>query len=302
MLAAFAELAYRRPMTIREKAALVLVTCALGAAPADLGAWGPVGHRVVTRIALTEMSPAARRLVADLLGTEDPLEASIWADRIRVERPETYNWHFVDIPWGAASYVPSRDCRPTARGDCVIAAIGRTWPVLSDRSRVQNEGAEALKFVMHFVADVHQPLHAIDNRDRGGNDVATIVEGYAPPDGRSQPNLHAVWDSVLIDSRGLGVNAYAAALVARLPSDPVPDGNLDPAAWAVEAHALAEQYAYRYPGFSRGGPPPAPVTLDTAYQRVSLVIVERQLLRAGVRLARILDAAARLRAPALGSR
>ncbi len=269
-------------------AVLVLV----GGATVGVDAWGPTGHRVVVRLALARLTPDAARLVRELLDGADPLDASTWADQVRNDRPETYNWHFVDIPFGARSYVPSRDCRPTDRGDCVIAAIDRARTVVADASRSRADRAEALKFLLHLVADVHQPLHDIDNHDRGGNDVPTLVDGYEPPPGRSPPNLHAVWDSVLIDQRGLDAAAYADALVSRLPSGGAPE-TIDVVAWALDAHALAERFAYAYPGFSRTGPPTAPVHLDRAYQRAAGAVVDRQLLRAGIRLAAVLNEAAR---------
>jgi hypothetical protein len=92
-------------------------------AAAPLGAWGGTGHHVVVRIALAQLPPAVAAAVHDLLGAEDPVEASTWADRVRGDRPWTYNWHFVNVPIDARSYVAERDCRPTDEGDCIVAAI-----------------------------------------------------------------------------------------------------------------------------------------------------------------------------------
>src|SRR5262245_31877457 len=102
-------------------ATLGLLVCAI--LPFDINAWGGVGHHVVIRIALTRMTPEAMRLVTSLLGDEDVVEASTWADSVRRDRPATYNWHFVNVPIDERKYVASRDCPATEAGDCVVAAI-----------------------------------------------------------------------------------------------------------------------------------------------------------------------------------
>lgn len=109
-------------MTRRWIAVVGLVVCATGA---EVRTWGGVGHHIISRIALTQMTPDARQLVQDLLGDEDFIEISTWADRVRSERAETSNWHFVNIPYAAPACDPARDCLPTDRGDCVVAAIER---------------------------------------------------------------------------------------------------------------------------------------------------------------------------------
>lgn len=257
---------------------------------APLHAWGGAGHHVIVRIALSQMTPDARRLVHDLLGDEDAIDASTWADRVRGDRPATYNWHFVNVPIGERAYVATRDCPATDSGDCVVAEIARARTETRDRTRSRESRAESLKFLLHFVGDMHQPLHTIGNRDRGGNDVSTVVDGYAPAPGRGQPNLHSVWDSVLIGRRGLDETALADLLIARLRAEPLDDPDvIDVEAWAMEAHELARRFVYAYPGFSTEGPRQAPVRLDLTYQRVAEPIIDRQLQRAGIRLARILN-------------
>jgi nuclease S1 len=275
----------------RFAAALGIVIACAGV---RLGAWGPVGHEVIVRVALARTTPGAARLVRSLLGGEDPVDASLWADRVRGQRPETANWHFVNLPYGAATYVPSRDCRPRAGGDCLIAAINRQRAVLLDGSRPRAARAEALTFLLHLIGDLHQPLHVADAHDRGGNAVPVVVDGYTPPPDRAALNLHAAWDSVFIDMRGLNARRYADSLIARLESDrPREAGPVDIVGWALEAHALAERTAYAYPGFSPARPPAAPVRLDAAYRRAAQAAIDRQLTRAGVRLARVLNDAAR---------
>ena len=92
---------------------------------AQLGAWGGQGHHIIARIALSRLTPEVQRTVTALLGPEDFVTISTWADDVRSARPETYNWHFVNIPHGPSKYDAARDCKPSDRGDCVVAAIER---------------------------------------------------------------------------------------------------------------------------------------------------------------------------------
>ena len=153
------------------RALLAIALCAGLLVPTNLTAWGPEGHIVIATIANARLTPAARAAVRQLLGRHSLASVANFADQIRPQRPETANWHFVDIPKGETNYDPGRDCQPSPKGDCVIAAIARAETALKDRSLPRKQRAEALKFLVHFVGDLHQPLHWSDNHDRGGNDV-----------------------------------------------------------------------------------------------------------------------------------
>ncbi|HTW36677.1 MAG TPA: S1/P1 nuclease, partial [Rhizomicrobium sp.] len=129
-------------------------------------AWGAEGHQIIAHIAASKLTPRAQAEVSQLLGgnTETAMvQASTWADEIRPSRRETAPWHFVDIPIGSSGYDASRDC---VHDDCVVAQIIRDESVIADRRLVPAVRAEALKFLIHFVGDIHQPLHASNNHDR----------------------------------------------------------------------------------------------------------------------------------------
>jgi hypothetical protein len=136
---------------------------------------------------------------------------STWADEIRPQHPETRRWHFVSIPvhptdGESSGYDAARDC---PQRECVVAKIEEFERVLGDPQASERQRLEALKYVVHFIGDVHQPLHASNNDDRGGNDVAlTFLE--------QQTNLHAVWDSGII---GPAVNGDERAYALRLAGD-----------------------------------------------------------------------------------
>jgi hypothetical protein len=237
-------------------------------------AWGPEGHEIVAHIASANLMPAAQSRIESLLGL--PAEAAMvlsanWADEVRDRRPETSAWHFVNIPLRARDYEPARDCPAQ---DCAIAQIGRELAVLGDRRRPATARAEALRFVIHFVGDIHQPLHAIDNGDRGGNDIQVRLKG-------GRVSLHHVWDTSIVAAMG-----YDAAKVAHgigraiTPAQRQAWEKDDPAAWVMESAALARHDIYGR--LRQGRLPPGYLASETAAARL-------QLAKAGIRLAWLLN-------------
>ena len=140
-----------------------------------VGAWGPQGHRLVAALAWADLTPQAQAEVAILLaGEADPTLPGIanWADQLRAENPDlgkrSASWHYVNIGEEACQYDAARDC---PGGNCVVGAIDAQLAILADRSQPVAARRQALKFVVHFVGDVHQPLHAGFGHDKGGNTV-----------------------------------------------------------------------------------------------------------------------------------
>jgi hypothetical protein len=221
-------------------------------------------------------------------GLDEFVAAATWADEVRNDRPQTYNWHFVDIPVGEARYDAKRDCPDTDKGDCVIAAIARARVDVVDAARPGALRAESLKFLIHFVGDLHQPLHSIDNHDRGGNDVR--VNALRGEDGRAT-NLHAVWDTGLINLSAETEAARAERLVESLRAKPpaLELLDLDVVKWVEESHDVGERIVYNYPSFLRTGPGPDPITLDEAYRKTAIETIDARLALAGARLAGLLN-------------
>ena len=268
-------------------------SCAPGA-----WAWGPQGHRTVGAIADRLLSAPARARVAQLLhGDLDKfgnlsgrttLEAvSDWADEIRGSAAAHGPWHYDDTPvCGAAP--KARYC---ARGQCNSEQLQRLERVLADPRAAARERNEALKWLVHLVGDLHQPLHAANNGDRGGNDVAVVLPGVRT---RGRENLHRAWDNDLVrlalHSRArqrppLDVEDLAAEARGLLESA----GEGTPERWALESNELARTVAYRYPGFACDSVPQGFVVLDAAYQERAVAVVRRRLLLAGARLAALLN-------------
>lgn len=255
-----------------------VLACLLALAPVDEAfSWGASGHSIIAEIAQRRLQPQVLAQIEELLGGQVSL-ASIgsWADDVALVRPETINWHFVNIPYEASDYDPHRDCQPTSRGDCVINAIARSRATLADASAPKEKRAEALKFLVHFVGDVHQPLHAIDRNDAGGNKL--LVTFFGTP-----MSLHAVWDYGMIDRRTYDWGEY----VEILERDWLPGKDIralqagTPVDWALQAHAAAVEVAYVVP---------KDLALSESYYQQSLPTVDQQLALAGIRLAHTLNA------------
>jgi hypothetical protein len=219
--------------------------------------------------------------VRELLALENATtlaEVSAWADEIRPQRRETGRWHYVDIPihppaGTPAAYDSARDC---PRGDCVVAKIDQFAAVLRDTSAPARERIEALKFVVHFVADIHQLLHCADDGDRGGNDIRVEFMGR-------QTNLHAVWDTGILAPAVAGdERAYALQLTRSItPAELEQWRGGSAAAWATESYGVARRIYLEWPH--------GPGALPASYGDWALPLVNEQLGRAGVRLARVLN-------------
>lgn len=274
---------------------LAILLFTLVFSPAAL-AWSTLGHRLVGELAERHLSPAAEVQVKRLLaGEPDPTLAGVatWADRLRDLDPErfkqTSRWHYVDIGDGSCRYIAARDCPD---GNCVTGAIERQRAILADRSQSLAARRDALKFIVHFVGDIHQPLHAGGHGDKGGNDFQISLrtnlepEAYARKryvDGVMGTNLHSVWDYYILGSEKLGLQRYAARLDA-LPWPPMsPRPATGPEAWASESCRLVDARRL-YPDRH---------TMDRSYLDVMRSLAEQRVRQAAYRLALLLDATLR---------
>ncbi|WP_140719435.1 S1/P1 nuclease [Pseudomonas sp. Hp2] len=243
-------------------------------------AWGGQGHRLVARIADRELTPQAHAEVARLLaGEPDPTLAGIasWADELRKSDPDlgkrSASWHYVNLGEHDCAYEPARDCPD---GNCVVEALRTQTALLADRSQPLAVRRQALKFVVHLVGDIHQPMHAGYAHDKGGNDFQLQFDGKGT-------NLHALWDSGMLYDRHVDDDAYLARLLALPRPAPGNGPALPPPAadWARASCRIAVT-----PGVY-----PARHVLPDGYVATWRPVAETQLLLAGDRLAAILDAA-----------
>jgi hypothetical protein len=248
-------------------AALILVLT-----PTSAFGWGQTGHRVTGAIAEPMLSRRAAREVHAILGNETLAEASTWADEMR-SSPEPFwqatanPWHYVTVPTGR-SYA---DVGAPAEGDAVTALAGFA-ATLRDPHASREEKQRALRFTVHIIGDLHQPLHAGNGEDRGGNDIRVTFF-------RETTNLHAVWDSGLIDRRQLSYTEYSAFLTRRItPTVRRQWSEPDPLVWIAESAAIRDTI---YPASTE-------LSWDYAYQNRE--IVDTRLMQGGVRMAAYLNA------------
>lgn len=271
--------------------ALLLVIVSL--APATIGAWGSQGHRLVGLIAADRLTPVARDNVRWLLDGQSLADVASWADTITSEQQQTSLWHYLNIPPNARGYDRDRDCprqpgaAPGSRGDrwrdCIVDRITYWEERLADQKLDRADRATALKFVVHFIGDLHQPFHAL-GVGRGGNDVRVRVFGEsncAPPTAPkpSPCNLHSVWDSRLIGHRDMDDDQYVAILrkvIVEQRWGSQPAGT--PAQWAEQSWRLAKE-ALVTPN----------TDIDEGYYRRHITVIDERLALAGVRLAAVLN-------------
>jgi hypothetical protein len=319
-------------MRLLRLAAPLLLGCASLAGSPAAQAWGCKGHQAIALLAENRMTAHARAAALAVLNASpmdsslsrycdprdlDPLaDASTWPDDIRKLRPETSPWHFIDIPRGAAKADIAKYC-PREIG-CVTTALAEQVGVLRDASRSPEARADALRFIIHFVGDIHQPLHAITNNDLGGNCVPVTFFGRTPKEsqpgsGSFHPNLHSIWDVDIVEH--LSVNESSSSLAKGLEmrfASRIPAWEAQPAdftAWAWESHGLAEVVVYGHLPHSLPIEAPRPIRScpdhkDTAayakilqidenlaepYQDSAAPVAEEQLAKAGARLAALLN-------------
>ncbi len=238
-------------------------------------AWGPEGHRVVAILTERYLQPETRARVQYLLGSESLEDASLWADQIaHGTRPETAPWHYIDIPLRDSRIDLQADC---PQGQCVLVKTAEFGAVLGNVHASRETRYEALKFVVHFIADLHQPLHCEDNHDKGGNTQTVIFKDH--PD-----NLHWVWDTGLVEEINYDPRSLAGELEREMTSAQRASwqtGSLE--SWVLESHRLAQTVAYRRT-WTLGTP-----ALDRNYDRRAQDVIKMQLEKAAVRLAFILN-------------
>jgi hypothetical protein len=257
-------------------------------ASVELNAWGAQGHRLVGLIAAERLTPVAKQNVAWLLDGHTLADVSSWADTLTSDQVQTSYWHYLNIPPAASGYDRDRDCpkqpgvaagsRSDRWRDCVVDRIAYWEERLGDGKLDRADRATALKFVVHFIGDLHQPFHAL-GVGRGGNDIKVRVFGEAncgnDPAKPNPCNLHSVWDSRLIARRALDDGEYLAELrsvISRKGLGSIPVGT--PAQWAEQSFRLAKEALV------------APDTnIDEGYYRRHITVIDERLSLGGLRLA-----------------
>jgi len=250
----------------------------------DAWAWGDHGHKVVCEIAMRLAEPSTRKTIRKLIATDKQFDffsdACTFPDHPRTRADE----HFVNLARNASG-LSSDPCPSTA--ECVVTAIQKDFNILSSSTSSQKQKLLALKYLGHWVGDVHQPLHVSFKDDRGGNQINVT--------GECTSNLHSAWDTCLV----LAVvpedvdDAATDLMKSITPAKIEKWTHSDPKDWANETFAIAVRPQTKY-CVEQGGScnlQPGSVKVDAAYIAANGPIVREQLQKAGVRLAHLLDAA-----------
>ncbi len=243
-------------------------------------AWGPQAHRVITRIAMNRLTPKAAAEIKVLLNEDDTLiDVCVWADHEGHDLvPGSGAWHFVNVPITADHY----DNKYSPKSGSVVSKIKRFREVLADKKAPLQERRRALLFLVHFVEDVHQPLHVGDNNDRGGNNTQVQFD-------RRGTNLHSLWDSGLMRSLGGNDQSWVNKVEPLLtPANIKAWSSTKVEDWADESLQAAKK-AYFWPvGAKR--PIPDETRLGEDYAKMAEPILKDRLAKAGLRLADELNA------------
>lgn len=295
--------------------------------PVTAQAWGCKGHQTVALLAEKHLTPEAKQFVLKIL-SENPIDpklnrycggatrdlladAATWADDVRPER-KNGPWHYIDIPRGTQHGPLEPFCGKDA---CVTRAISEQLAILKDKNVDGAKRAEALRYVIHFVGDLHQPLHTVTNADEGGNCVPVKYLRRNPREHNHSftPNLHSLWDTAIPerDAEGADPAEYADTLDGLFAGEAEgwQKAGIHLEDWVWEGFDLAESTVYGNLTPKVSVEPSVPVTscaddnnigerllqqklvAGETYQEKAGVVVERRLAEAGIRLAIILNEA-----------
>ena len=267
---------------------LIAAAVAVSLIPTPALGWGKTGHRVVAAIADTQLSGLARAHVREILGGAESLdEAANWPDEMRAAPGDFWQktatpWHYVTLNGVIYDHAPKE-------GDA-LEALNHFRAVLTDPKASLSDRQLALRFVVHLVGDLHQPLHVGKCCDRGGNDVK--VTWFGKP-----TNLHAVWDSQLVDDEQLSFTELASKLERHITNTDVIDWwDVNPRDWITESAKIRDT-VYPAPApmpvkrrklFAKRQAAPVPA-LSYTYVYKFTPVMERRLQQGGVRLAAYLN-------------
>ena len=238
--------------------------------------WGVTGHRAVGKIAENHLSPKAKAAVQDLLGNESLADVSTWADELR-SKPEfkyTTPWHYMNLPLGL-NYQQFEQKVNGLGTENVYAALKKCEQELLSPVASREDKIKDLKFIVHFVGDLHQPMHISRAEDQGGNTIQLSYNGKGT-------NLHSVWDSKLLDTQGLTYEQVAekydhvsAAQIKQWQREPLMK-------WIWESYGISSKL-YAEIDVMNGR------SINDSYYQAHLPIVQQRIEQAGVRLAGVLN-------------
>ena len=256
--------------------AVALIFCLLCVICPKSMAFGSDAHKIITQIAESQLTEVSRRHARHIASEFSLHELAVWPDRIRGQLAwrKSARWHYINSKDGEPFNI-----KPHTRNGNILSALTYYHQRLSDPLLDRQQRMQSLAFFMHFIQDLHQPLHVGYQHDRGGNDISVQWLNEKKP-----RNLHWVWDTGLLMAAKKTPEQYYVLLnnisenEKRLWQD---SRFID---WAMESKLLrARAYDFNYPSHGR-----LPI-LDSAYLTKNRPVIERRILMAGVRLANELN-------------
>jgi hypothetical protein len=235
--------------------------------------WGLLGHQTVARIAENHLSTNAKQAVSELLGDESLVDVSNWADEVRPTPQFKYtaSWHYLNVPPGL-NYEEFSGAVIRQQTDNIYSAILQCKYTLISKGSTREQKKEALKFIVHLVGDAHQPMHISRAEDKGGNTIQVQFDGGT--------NLHALWDSKLIDHQGIGLEEMAKKY-DRANSQKMIEWQSDEIMkWLFESYQISSTL---YAEIEKGN------KLTEDYYNTHIPVVEQRIGQGGIRLAGLLN-------------
>eukprot|EP01037_Dinobryon_pediforme_P013978 gene13978-14095_t len=238
--------------------------------------WGKTGHRTIGLIAQNHLTVKAKAAIHELIGDTSLADISTYADEIRSTERYRYTtpWHYINLETGL-SYDQFAKAVREQTNDNVYNALKKLELDLVDPSKSKAEKVFALKLVVHFIGDLHQPMHVSRAEDRGGNAIKISFEGQ-------KGNLHGLWDSGLIDHQGLSYQQLASKYDHAAPEQVSLWQHQGMITWLYESYQVSSQLyqdAASNPNF------------DEQYYAAHLTIISDRIEKAGIRLAGVLNEA-----------
>jgi len=245
--------------------------------PLALFGFGGQGHTLTWMIAQENLTPEARAMADKLLVGLDDQAVSTWADSIRPMREHTSPWHYINFAWELN--------RPTVEDltgkPCLYTAMRDNAQILRDTTKSDEERREAMLFLIHFIGDLHQPLHCGLASDRGGNNIQVTLRGNGT-------NLHRIWDTEMVTHRvapTVPLPLHAKNLINSIVAEDRAEmmTRLNPVDWMEESRELMRTVGYHE---KQSGPDPE---LTDSYIETGSIVTERQLILSGHRMAAVLN-------------
>jgi hypothetical protein len=238
--------------------------------------WGSIGHRTIGLIAENHLTPKAKEAIKGLIGKESLADIANWADDIRSmpAYKNTAPWHYVNLP-GGLNYEQFAAAVNNMPPDNGYKAMLGCEKILADPRSTQSQKTSALKYLVHFVGDLHQPMHVSHAEDKGGNAIAINFLNS------SSDNLHSLWDSGLIEHQNLSYKQMAVSYDTATPEQIKKWQADDPMLWLWESYQISSILYTEVADNNK---------LGEDYYQDHIPVVKKQIEKAGIRLAGELNA------------